>query len=108
MEIACSKHGASVVMKINGELDALSASTFSEECYKWIQAGETHLILDLEQLSYISSAGLKAILKTGKESKAAGGAMVFCNLQNDIASIFDIAGLAPLFTIHDSLEAALK
>ncbi len=107
MEFDSSKQGDSVVIKVKGRMDAVSAPEFEKECGKWIEAGDKSLIIDLGGLEYISSAGLRSILAAAKKLKAAQGAICFCNLQGMVQEVFSISGFATMFPIKDSLEEAL-
>lgn len=96
-----------MVVKVVGRMDATSAPQFEEECAKWIEQGEKNLVVDMGGLEYISSAGLRSILATGKKLKGSGGVLVFGNMQGMVKEVFDISGFTSIFPVYDTLEAAL-
>ncbi|HDQ40016.1 MAG TPA: anti-sigma factor antagonist [Desulfonatronum sp.] len=107
MELSGSKQGSSMVVKVAGRMDATSAPQFEEECAKWIEQGENFLVVDMGGLEYISSAGLRSILATGKKLKGNGGSLAFGNMQGMVKEVFDISGFTSIFPVYDTLEAAL-
>jgi anti-anti-sigma factor len=107
MEFSSSKQDSSLVIKIVGRMDATSAPQFEEESAKLIDTGEKTLVVDMSGLEYISSAGLRSILATGKKLKGIGGALVFGNMQGMVKEVFDISGFTSIFPVYDTLEGAL-
>ncbi len=96
-----------VVVTAEGRVDASNAPLFDAHCRQVMTAhNRTSLILDLESVEYMSSAGLRAILSLGKHAKSLGGTLVLCGLQGAVREIFDIAGFLGLFPIADTLEKA--
>src|SRR5947208_748739 len=70
-------------------------------------SGKDRLVLDLSQLEYISSAGLRVLMLAGKQVKAQGGTLILSGLQPLVAEIFQISRFAMVFTITPSLREAL-
>ena len=60
--------------------------------------GITELILDLKNLSYTSSAGLRVLLKAQKLMNTLGSMKVI-NVQNDVMEIFEMTGFSDILTI---------
>ncbi len=65
------------------------------------------LILNLENLDYISSAGIRVMLKTTKDLKRMEGNIVLCALQDYVKEVFEIAGFDGYLNIEHNLEAAI-
>lgn len=65
-----------------------------------------HLVFDLAGLKFISSAGIRVLLKARKELKAADGSFAMQNLQPQIVKVFEILGALPGVSIFSS-EAEL-
>lgn len=102
----CQK-GNTVVCTIKGRLDSLTAPDLEKECTTWIEAGKHLLVFDLAELEYISSAGLRVFIATAKKLKARQGDLRFCNARAMVKEVFVIAGLPSMFTLYDSLDAAM-
>jgi anti-anti-sigma factor len=88
-------------------MDAENAPQFEEQCKACIAEGKTGLIVDLGDLGYISSMGLRSFVSVGKALRDKGGALRLCRLQGLVKQVFEITGLAGSFSIYDSVEAAL-
>jgi anti-sigma B factor antagonist len=62
---------------------------------KWLnhpKTGAKNMIFDFKELEYISSAGLRVILKATKEMKRTNGMIVLCSMQDYVREVFEIAG----------------
>ena len=108
MEFESSKKDQALIIKIKGRMDAITSPELEQECTKWIEAGEKLLIIDLAELEYISSAGLRSILSTAKALKAIQGEIRFCNLTGMVQEVFSISGFSSMFPIFDTLDSALN
>ena len=106
MDITQERQGQTVVMAVNGRIDALAAKAF-ETTVGPVQTGEAALLLDLGGLTYISSAGLRVILLAAKQQKAKDAKFALCNLRDEVRDVFEISGFAKILDIHPSREAAL-
>jgi anti-anti-sigma factor len=105
---SCCVENKAVVIKVTGRLDAMSAGDFESECGRCIDQGGQCVILDLLELAYISSAGLRSILVMGKQLKAKGGRLLFGPMSKMVKEVFDISGFATIFPVHASMEKALE
>lgn len=107
MEIAVTKSGRFHVLGVRGRLDALTAPEFEAEARKLLDDGVTSLILDMSDLVFVSSAGLRAILSLAKTLRAGQGEVRFAGLQPAVKEVFTISGFTSLFPIHASVTEAL-
>ena len=86
------------VLTISGRLHTQTAPDLEQELDK-IGEGSKTLILDLSGLEYISSAGLRVILKAQKYMAAKGG-MKITGVNETVMEIFDITGFLDILTIE--------
>ena len=107
MQIAVEKIDKGCVLKVTGRMDAASVAGFDAEFNKQIAEGVKVFVLDLADLEYISSAGLRSILAAGKKTKIQQGKIVLCSLKAMVREVFEISGFASLFSIFDSRDAAI-
>lgn len=87
-----------VTLKISGRVDTTTAPEFEvimDECV----VGLEKLILDCNEMEYISSAGLRVILKVQKLMNKQGE-MKLINVNETIMEVFDITGFADILTIE--------
>jgi anti-sigma B factor antagonist len=91
-----------------GRMDAVSAPRFEAACTEQLEQGRANLVADLSGLEYISSAGLRSILASGKKLKTSGGSLAFCGLSGMVDEVFRVSGFMKLFRIHASATEALE
>lgn len=97
MEIIKERSGAALTLKLRGRLDTATAPELESEL-KGCLDGVQSLTLDLEELEYISSAGLRVLLSAQKTMNKQG-AMVVRNVRQIVMEIFDITGFSDFLTI---------
>ena len=91
-------NGTATVLKIVGRLDTTTAPEL-EATIDGCVAGIKELVLDCSALEYVSSAGLRVILKAQKLMNAQG-AMKLTHVNETIMEVFDITGFADILTIE--------
>jgi len=96
-----------VVLRVAGRMDAESTPAFEAECESCIAEGSKSLVLDLSNLTYVSSMGLGAIVRVAKQLRDAGGEVRICCLTGLVRQLFEITRLNHVFPPHDSVESAL-
>lgn len=87
-----------VVLALSGRLDTATAPELESEISELLSS-ENALILDMENLEYISSAGLRVILKTQKALSGKGG-LKLTNVPEAVKEVFDITGFSDFLTIE--------
>lgn len=92
MEISQSTEGDKLVFHIKGRADTAGAADFEQAVMTPIKQGKTNVVLNLTELDYIASGGLRIILMAAKEIKTAQGNLVLCGLQENIRKVFEISG----------------
>ena len=98
MTIEKNLSGTAAALKIIGRLDTTTAPEL-EATIDGCIAGIQELVLDCERLEYVSSAGLRVILKTQKLMNAQGK-MKLIRVNETIMEVFDITGFADILTIE--------
>jgi anti-anti-sigma factor len=91
----------------SGRIDSNTGPAFEREILQQIDGGQRRLLLDFGDLLYISSAGLRIVLLAAKRMKGAGGRLVLCSLNPQIAEVFEISGFSRILDILPSRDAAL-
>jgi anti-sigma B factor antagonist len=107
MEIDCITAGNTEVMRIKGRLDATNAPDLEKAMDPFIKRAP-FLLINLKDLDYISSAGLRILLLGAKRMKTAGGTLTLCSLQEAVKEVFNISGFTAMFPIYDTEEAAIE
>jgi len=108
MEVFNEKKNGTTCLRVEGRLDAGAAPAFEKALLSAIKEDSSKLIVNLADLAYISSAGLRALLVGAKEVKARGGKMILAAANESVKKVFDISGFSSIFDLQDSLDEALK
>jgi len=91
-------------LNLGGRLDTTTAPELEKRIDEVLAAKPLAVVFDLEKLEYISSAGLRAIFRTQKVMKAAGGQMLMVNLQPAVQKVFDIVRALPLKSVFKNID----
>lgn len=95
MKIDTNQNGATLVISIEGRLESSTAPQL-DEIVKAIPANVTELIMDLGQMEYTSSAGLRVILSAHKIMKAKNGMLKIRNVTATVKKLFDLTAFTPI------------
>ena len=98
MTISAKKHSSTMTLALEGRLDTNTAPQLEKEI-DGLTEDVKELILDLDKLEYISSAGLRVLLASHKKMSAAGGSMRVLNVCDDVMEVFDMTGFNVLLNI---------
>jgi anti-anti-sigma factor len=90
-----------------GRLDTAGASAFEREMTAATQTENRRLLIDLANLVYVGSAGLRVLLMAAKRLRASGGSIALCGLQPQVAEVFDISGFTAVVPVYADRQTAL-
>src|SRR6266853_6544540 len=110
MKLSPRRFADAVVVFPVGRIDQSSADTFMGALAPHLErctAGEDRLVLDLSDLEYISSAGLRVLMLAAKQTKAQGGTLLVTGLQPLVKEILEISRFTLVLDITPSLRDAL-
>ena len=99
MEISETKNGSVLTITLNGRFDALAALELEKKLPPEL-AGITELIFDFAQVSYIASAGLRAIVQFQKAMSSRQGTMKLIHVSASVREVFEITKLIKLITLE--------
>lgn len=97
MKIEKNLQNKTLTLTLSGRLDTVSAPELEREISNL--SGITDLVFDFKNVEYVSSAGLRVILKAQKIMNAQGS-MKLINVSDDVAEIFDITGFSDILVIE--------
>lgn len=97
-----------ICVRIAGRLDADSAAQAETTLKELLKEGKSRLVFDLEEMDYISSAGLRVILMTVKELQRRKGKVVLSALTPYVREIFDVSNFSSIIPITDTVEAGFQ
>ena len=98
METVLERNGTTLTCRIIGTLDTPASPQLEAKLIPAMD-GVTDLVLDLSEMSYILSAGIRVLLKAGKLIMKQRGTMRVIGINNSVREIFRTTGLTRICTI---------
>ncbi|MBI5199280.1 MAG: STAS domain-containing protein [Nitrospirae bacterium] len=96
------------VVRVSGRIDASTAPDLEKELNKLISSNRVKVVINFNDVAYISSGGLRVLLATAKELKRKEGSLRLCQLEANVYKVFKLAGFTAIFNIYDTEDEALK
>jgi len=107
MELQFNTYGKTGVVSVNGSVDALTAVELNQFVTSQITNGNTRLVIDLGQVDFMSSAGLRAILASFKESRQNGGDLRLAAPHAGIEKVLKLSGFLSIIKTYPSSDEAV-
>ena len=104
MEIEQQIKDGRCVVGLKGRLDALTAVELEQNLSKIIENGNLDIVLDLTNLEYISSAGLRIFLLIAKKLKTLKGDLCLAGLGGNIKEVIEISGFPSIMSCYDDIK----
>ena len=102
MQLKFNRQDNILIVRVEGRIDGANAREFEETITTSITENDHVVIIDFEKLSYISSAGLRAILLIAKTTGKQSIKFALCSLSDTIREVFDISGFDRIIAIYES------
>ena len=97
-----------MILSLSGKLYATTAKTFEDRILGVINGGTQRLVVDLSQLDYVSSSGLRVFIIAAKRLQTVDGKIVLCSMKDHVRQVFDLAGFSSMLSIYGSRDEAIK
>jgi anti-anti-sigma factor len=94
------------ILMPRGRIDAAGVRPLETELGEHLAAGRIHLLIDLSQVVYVSSVGLRMCLTTLRKARRHGGGLILCNLNERVLEVFKLAGFDRVLHIVSTREEA--
>ena len=105
--VASRTSGARTVVQVTGEIDVYTAPLLREELASLIDAEHRELLVDLTGVGFMDSTGLGVLVGALKKVRTLGGDLQLVISSEKLLKVFRITALTQVFTIHETLDAAL-
>ena len=106
--VRSESEGRVTVVQANGFIDGKTAPDFQSKILEVMQEVNT-ILIDLAQVGFMSSAGLRAMLVTHQQAQQAAAKVVaLAGLSESIRDNMEAPGFLPFFQVFDTLEIGLK
>ncbi len=107
MDIRTSELKRVTLFEINGSIDSTNATELGEALSAAIDAGRTQIVLDLKQVEYMSSAGLRELVNALKKVKRGTGDLRLASVSPRVLEVLELSGLDTIFQIYESQVEAV-
>ncbi len=108
MDINVSGMKRATLIEVNGRVDSTNATQLGDALNEQIDAGHHMLVIDLGNVEYMSSAGLRELVSALKKArKTQGGDLRLANLSVRVKEVLELAGLDTIFNIYPTQVEAV-
>ncbi|MGD8483724.1 MAG: STAS domain-containing protein [Thioalkalispiraceae bacterium] len=110
LHIAVGDEGSSTPIKVlylKGDLDASTHKDVETKANELIGEGSTNILIDLGDVSYMGSAGLRALNSISKSVAESSGQFKLANPSESVSKVMKTLGFEQFFDIHDSVDTAI-
>ena len=94
------------ILGVTGRLDASTVSILERSLVRALSTGARVIVIDMGEVTYISSSGLRVLLTTRRQARERGGDVLLCALSPNVRDVLDMVGFTVLFSIFTSVEDA--
>jgi anti-sigma B factor antagonist len=108
MSVESRRNGAVMIVTPQARFDTNSAPEVERVLTDHIESGERRIVLDLSSISYISSIGLRVILKAVMAMIRTGGRVVLCGGNDQVRTVLQLSGATIMSLYAATLEEALS
>lgn len=91
---------------VEGRLDAATVPTLEQTLQRLLFDGQAKLVIDLADVNYISSSGLRALLTARRQARSRGGNVHLCCLHPRVKEIFEMVGFMSVFGVYATRDEA--
>lgn len=103
MEVSTKQLRRCDVVTVKGRIDASTVEELSKALAVIKNAGRYNIVLNMRDVTYLSSAGLSEMIDTQKACKhLKRGEMVLADISPRVKEVLELAGLTPLFKIFET------
>lgn len=107
MEVHVSGEAGIVLIEPAGDIDGKTAPQFQEQVVGRMKAG-VRMVINMEQVAFMSSAGLRAMLLVYREAKALGAKLALSGVNKDIRNSMSATGFLTFFVVCDSVADGIN
>jgi stage II sporulation protein AA (anti-sigma F factor antagonist) len=108
MKIQVHRDDRTLVLELEGQLDADGSATLEERCAYELQEGSIHFVIDLRRVTALTGPGLRVLLGLARHLPRAGGSLVLCAMERRVEEALRVSGLGDSFQLSPDRETALR
>lgn len=107
MELGFRKYKEIFIIDVKGDMDLYNAQELKEAVNKILAKRVSKIVINLEEVDYIDSSGIGALIHVFGETKKAGIRLKFSHVHGSVAKVIKLTKLMNYFPITDDLKTAL-
>ncbi len=107
LEITVSSRDSVTIIALGGTIDALTVASVSEILNKQMAEEKVRLVTDLARVSYMSSAGVFALLHALKEAREHSGDLRVTNARKEVRKVLDLSGFSKIAKFYADVNSAV-
>ena len=107
MKVTIERNGETLIAMAEDRVDGTNASEFQQALESAISGSDRVVVLDCENLTYISSAGLRVVLLTARALQRQNSKFAVCSLSEQIREVFEISGFDKIIPVHPTRSEAI-
>ena len=108
MQIFSAQHDHVTVISIQDNFDATTAQEAAAYFTDEIEEGHVNLVIDFGGVTYLSSAGIRAVLAAMQDARKAGGDVRLAGAEGNIKRVIEMTGFSKFMKTFDSTEEAVR
>jgi anti-sigma B factor antagonist len=108
IEISSIEVQGVLVLDVNGRVDSVTAIALGEQLLEAFELDKHKIVLDLDGVEYVTSAGLREIMSALKRAQASGGALRLANLSARVTEVLELTGLIDLLDVFATRDEAVE
>lgn len=91
---------------VSGRLDQTQTSDLEEQFEQLLAAGHYRIVVDMSDVTYINSGGLRCLVTAWRRAKKRGGNVVLTGLKERVNEVFSMVGFDKVFDVYPTQAAA--
>lgn len=108
MELKIRKTGDTYIIDVNGEMDLYNSYKLKELVMKMLEKNIKQFIINLDQVDYIDSSGIGALIYICSTLKKMNLRLAIANIRGSVKKVIELTRLTGYFPIAETLDAALQ
>ena len=93
-------------IKLIGRLDIIGTGEIETKFTGYCAGGKVRVVVDLSEVDFLASIGIRLLTLTAKSVASRGGKMVLLNPTADVKNVLEMTGIPAIIPMYDSLESA--
>jgi anti-sigma B factor antagonist len=107
MEITPRQHGDVLVLDMKGRLDTSTSGSAHDAVVGFANSGAKRVVLNLDKVDYVTSAGLRVILTLAKLLQSTSGELKICRANANVKEVLETSGFNSLIRMFDDEQSAV-